>query len=159
MCLNVILPNFSLAFSSVTFYQIARILLTPTVAVMNYMLYRQSIPVPAALVLIPTCLGVGMVSYYDTQGSPNVQSTSSTGVMLALAGVVASSLYTVWISSYQKRLEMSSMQLLYNQAPIGSLLLLYIVPWSDQVSTLATSTVSTWLAILMVSWFERFFIP
>src|SRR5271163_1026586 len=35
MALNVVLPNLSLAFSTVTFYQVARILLTPTVAAMN----------------------------------------------------------------------------------------------------------------------------
>lgn len=62
MCLNVILPNLSLAYSSITFYQVARILLTPTVAVMNYVLHGSKLPWLAIAALIPACLGVGMVS-------------------------------------------------------------------------------------------------
>ncbi|RYP51630.1 hypothetical protein DL769_010782 [Monosporascus sp. CRB-8-3] len=66
MSLNVILPNLSLAYSSVTFYQVARILLTPVVTLMNYVLYKETLPRNASLALIPVCLGVGMVSYYDS---------------------------------------------------------------------------------------------
>ncbi|KDN69229.1 putative triose-phosphate transporter [Colletotrichum sublineola] len=133
MCLNVILPNLSLAFSSVTFYQIARILLTPTVALMNFVLYKATLPRNAVLALIPACFGVGMVSYYDTLPvkDGNVKTTSTLGVFFAFTGIFASSLYTVWIASYHRKLQMSSMQLLYNQAPIASFMLLYIIPFVD----------------------------
>ncbi|CAI4219544.1 unnamed protein product [Parascedosporium putredinis] len=133
MCLNVILPNFSLAFSSVTFYQLARILLTPAVALMNFLMYRATLPRKAILTLIPVCLGVGIVSYYDSlpADNANVKTTSPIGVFFAFSGVLASSLYTVWIGSYHRKLEMNSMQLLFNQAP-G-----------------AHSSFSMWLMILM----------
>jgi solute carrier family 35 protein E3 len=62
MCLNVILANISLAFSSVTFYQLARILLTPTVAFMSYILYGATLPRRAVVSLLPVCFGVGLVS-------------------------------------------------------------------------------------------------
>ncbi|WDK15406.1 triose-phosphate transporter [Colletotrichum graminicola] len=151
MCLNVILPNLSLAFSSVTFYQIARILLTPTVALMNFVLYKATLPRNAVLALIPACLGVGMVSYYDTLPAKdgNVKTTSTLGVFFAFAGIFASSLYTVWIASYHRKLQMSSMQLLYNQAPIASFMLLYVIPFVDTFPDWGHVPVNRWLMIGM----------
>lgn len=149
MSLNVILPNLSLAFSTITFYQIARILLTPTVALLNYLLYRATLPPRAILALIPACLGVGLVSYYDSLPPPTntpttiitptttpsattpPTTTTPLGILFALTGTLASSLYTVWIGAYHRRLQLSSMQLLFNQAPVSAALLLYAIPFAD----------------------------
>ena len=62
MSLNVILPNLSLAYSSVAFYQLARVLLTPAVAAINFVLYGDRLPTLAIVSLVPACLGVAMVS-------------------------------------------------------------------------------------------------
>lgn len=155
MALNVILPNLSLAFSSVTFYQVARILLTPTVALMNFVLYRATLPRNAILSLIPACIGVGMVSYYDSlpSGNANVKTTSSLGVIFAFTGILASSLYTVWIASYHRKLQMSSMQLLFNQAPVSAVMLLYVIPFLDTLPDFGTVAVSRWVLILMSGMF------
>ncbi|EQL01658.1 triose-phosphate transporter [Ophiocordyceps sinensis CO18] len=152
MCLNVILPNLSLAFSSVTFYQVARILLTPMVALMNYVLYGATLPSLAIVTLVPACLGVGMVSYYDSLpiADASIKSTSPLGVVFAFVGIFASSLYTVWIASYHRTLKMSSMQLLYNQAPIASLMLLYIIPFLDAFPDWAHISTSRWMMIALV---------
>ncbi|KAI9816924.1 MAG: hypothetical protein M1827_001569 [Pycnora praestabilis] len=133
MCLNVVLPNLSLAFSSVTFYQIARILLTPIVALINFVFYQAPIPRRAVYTLVPICLGVGVVSYYDSlpAASASIKTTSTAGVMFAFSGVVASSLYTVWISTSHKKFQTNSMQLLYNQAPISAFLLMFAIPFTD----------------------------
>lgn len=150
MCFNVVLPNFSLAYSSVTFYQIARILLTPCTAAINFMFYKTTVPRNAILALIPILVGVGTVSYYDTLPTAGITSTTSTlGVVFAFSGVIASSLYTVWISSYHRKLEMSSMQLLFNQAPISTMLLLCFVPFVDVLPDFPTVEINRWLLILM----------
>ncbi|CAJ2510145.1 Uu.00g060450.m01.CDS01 [Anthostomella pinea] len=155
MSLNVILPNLSLAFSSVTFYQVARILLTPTVATMDFVLYKASLPQNAILALVPACLGVGMVSYYDSlpTADSNVKTTSSLGVIFAFSGIFASSLYTVWIKSYQRKLQVSSMQLLFNQAPVSAFLLLYAIPFIDTFPPWTEVPVNRWLMILMSGMF------
>ncbi|ROW17667.1 hypothetical protein VPNG_00959 [Cytospora leucostoma] len=141
MSLNVILPNLSLAFSTVTFYQVARILLTPCVALMNYVLYRQTLPSGAVAALVPACAGVGMVSYYDSlpAADASVKTTSGLGVVFAFTGIFASSLYTVWIASYHRKLQMSSMQLLFNQAPVSAFMLLYVIPFVDTFPVWSTS--------------------
>ncbi|KAJ6256797.1 hypothetical protein Dda_8665 [Drechslerella dactyloides] len=151
MCLNVILPNLSLAYSSITFYQIARILLTPLVAGINFVFYHVSIPRNAALALIPVCFGVGIVSYYDTLPDPSkpTQVTSVAGVVFAFSGVVASSLYTVWIGTYHRKLNMSSMQLLFNQAPVSSFLLLYFIPFCDTFPTWSGVQMNKYMLILL----------
>ncbi len=73
-----------------------------------------------------------MVSYYDRSRPPTPRSRPhrAWGVIFAFAGIFASSLYTVWIASYHRKLQMSSMQLLFNQAPVSAFLLLYIIPLS-----------------------------
>jgi len=151
MSMNVILPNLSLAFSSVTFYQVARILLTPVVAIMNFVLYKATLPRNAIFALIPACLGVGMVSYYDSlpTDDANVKTTSGLGVLFAFAGIFASSLYTVWIASYHKKLQMSSMQLLFNQAPVSAFLLLYVIPFVDTFPVWSEVPVNRWIMIMM----------
>ncbi|KAH8821630.1 hypothetical protein F5884DRAFT_657887 [Xylogone sp. PMI_703] len=151
MALNVILPNLSLAFSTVTFYQVARILLTPVVALMNYFLYAQKLPRDAVLALIPACIGVGMVSYYDSlpSSNANIKTTSTLGVVFAFSGIFASSLYTVWIASYHKKLQMNSMQLLFNQAPLAAFMLLYVIPFVDTFPVWGDLPAQRWLMILM----------
>jgi solute carrier family 35, member E3 len=152
MCLNVILPNLCLAFSSVTFYQIARILLTPTVATMNFFLYGATLPQKAIIALVPTCLGVGMVSYYDSLPAEyeGIKTTSSLGIIFAFTGIFASSLYTIWIGSYHRKLQLNSMQLLHNQAPVACFLLLYGIPFIDVFPEWSTVPFNTWLMIVLV---------
>jgi solute carrier family 35, member E3 len=142
MCLNVILPNLSLAFSSVAFYQLARVLLTPLTAIINFAFYGQRMPRQAVYCLLPICLGVGIMSYFDTQGSHGSHGTGAQttplGVIFALVGVLASSLYTVWIGTYHKKFNLNSMQLLFNQAPISAFLLLYVIPFTDETPSWST---------------------
>lgn len=153
MIFNVVLPNASLAFSSIQFYQVVRVLLTPIVALLNYMLSKVTIPVRAALTLIPVCIGVAIVSYFDVQpqGEKQQRSTSPIGAIFAFTGVFASALYTVLIGRYHKILECTSMQLLLNQAPVSVFLMLYVIPFSDDVTVWRAVELSNWILILIVS--------
>ena len=129
-----------------------RVLLTPFVALINYFIYKESIPRTAAYTLIPVCIGVGLLSYYEAvpQDAADTRRTSFLGVFFAFTGVLASSMYTVWIKVYHKRLEMKSMQLLFNQAPIGAVILLYIVPFADTFPVWSEVTFGKWTMVFMV---------
>lgn len=153
MIFNVVLTNTSLAYSSIQFYQISRVFMTPTVALLNYIISRATIPSLAGATLIPICLGVAIVSYFDTKPAAGARAaaTSPVGVIFAFAGVLASSIYTVWIKKYHGVLQCSSMQLLMNQAPVSMLLMLYIVPFSDDVTAWKAITRPLWLLICLVS--------
>jgi solute carrier family 35 protein E3 len=127
-------------------------MLTPVVAVMNFVLYRQTVPRNAILALVPACVGVGMVSYYDSlpNGDASVKTTSGLGVIFAFSGIFASSLYTVWVASYHKKLQMNSMQLLCNQAPLAAFMLLYVIPFVDTFPKWTEVPVNRWVLIMMV---------
>jgi len=120
---------------------------------MNFVLYRATLPRNAIYALVPACLGVGMVSYYDSlpTGDGTVKTTSGLGILFAFTGIFASSLYTVWIASYHKKLQMNSMQLLFNQAPVSAFLLLYVIPFVDTFPVWSEVPMNRWIMIMMVS--------
>ncbi|KAL4873562.1 hypothetical protein BDV12DRAFT_160284 [Aspergillus spectabilis] len=150
MAIQVVLQNLSLAHSSVMFHQLARLLLTPAVALLNFVLFRVKIPRAALVPLVLLCSGVGVVTYYDSLPSADNGSTTSTrGVLFALTAVCASSIYTVWIGHYHKRFELSSMQLLLNQAPISGCLLLCAIPWAETTPTVSSVPTSMWSMVLL----------
>jgi solute carrier family 35 protein E3 len=134
------------------FHQLARLLLTPVTALLNYALYRAKVPRAAIIPLILLCVGVGIVSYYDSLPTTDGKvTTSCAGILFAFSGVGASAIYTVWIGHYHKKLEMSSMQLLLNQAPVSAGLLMCIIPWIETPPTVSFVPGSTWFLILLVS--------
>ncbi|KAI4190776.1 MAG: hypothetical protein L6R41_000550 [Letrouitia leprolyta] len=151
MCLNVIFQNLSLTYSSITFYQIARILFTPMVALINFLFYQKSIPRNAAYTLIPMCLGVFIISYYEPKSTshPEAEQTSMLSVFLALTSVFIGSVYTVWIASYQRKYEMNGFQLLFNQAPIGGIMLMILIPWTDKLPSVQSAPKDKWMMILL----------
>ncbi|KAL8698310.1 MAG: hypothetical protein Q9201_006639 [Fulgogasparrea decipioides] len=151
MSLNVIFQNLSLTYSSITFYQIARILFTPTVALINFLFYQKSIPRIAAYTLIPMCLGVFIISYYEPKSThhPEAEQTSMLSVFLALTSVFIGSVYTVWIASYQRKHEMNAFQLLFNQAPIGGVMLMVAIPWTDTLPSVQMVPVNKWMLVLL----------
>lgn len=152
MCLNVILQNFSLAYSSIPFYQICRVLLTPTVAAINFFVYHKTLPRTAVFALLPICVGVGMATYFNAlsrDGDDSEKTTSVLGVIFAFSGVICSSIYTVWVAVYHTKFGMNSMQLLSNQAPIGSAMLLYVIPWTDSFPDSHKVPLSGWMLVLM----------
>ncbi|KAL2813081.1 hypothetical protein BJX63DRAFT_394875 [Aspergillus granulosus] len=150
MAIQVVLQNLSLAHSSVMFHQLTRLLLTPIVALLNYILYRVKIPRAAITPLILLCSGVAVVTYYDSLPKADNGSTTSTlGVIFALTAVCASSIYTVWIGFYHKRFELSSMQLLLNQAPISAGILLCSVPFVESAPSISSVPSNIWSLVLL----------
>ena len=151
MCLNIILMNFSLAVSTITFYQIARILLTPVTALLNFLFYRKSLPRKAVIALIPMCIGVAIISYYEPKPqSSKVASIGFFAVLLALVSVVVSAVYTIWVAAYQRKYEINGFQLLYNQAPISAVILLYVIPFTDKFPMITEVPGNKWGLILLV---------
>lgn len=114
--------------------------------------------------LAPVCLGVVIVSYFDTlaassSSSPSEQKeTNFWGVVFAFAALGASAIYTVWIGKYHRTLECSSMQLLMNQAPVSVAVMVYVVPFTDDVTGLRGTGMGNWGLIFVVSFFLSLFL-
>ena len=153
MAMNIVGMNVSLQVSTITFYQITRVLLTPIVAIINFFFYKKTIPRMAVYSLIPMCFGVALISYYDQKPAPvpgaPIKAVGALSVLLAFGSVTVSGIYTIWIGTYQRKYEVNGFQLLYNQAPLGGVLLLYAVPWTDRFPALDQTPAVMWGLILL----------
>ncbi|KAK7888490.1 hypothetical protein LTR67_008836 [Exophiala xenobiotica] len=127
----LLLGNLSLALNSVDFYQLAKIMTTPTVVALNFILFRKGISSSALLAVIATCLGVGLVTAKSLR-------TNGLGSIVASAAFTVTALYQVWIGKKIEDLKVSPPQLLLNQAPAAVVLLLFIAPFVDTVPDFST---------------------
>jgi solute carrier family 35 protein E3 len=149
-CGNVLLPNLSLAYSSVSFYQLIRILVTPATALLNWLFYNTLINRGQLMSLIPICGGIAMTTFFDLNAGGSQKSTSIFGVICGSTGVMVSAMYVIWIGVYFKRHNCSSLQLLYNQAPVSVVLLSMVIPFTDTIPNFSeVSSDAKWL--IMVS--------
>ncbi len=152
LCGAVILPNFSLAYASIPFYQIVRESLTLIVAAMNLILKvpQPAVPRTALASLIPICIGTGLVTYYQYHAAGETENERGVGITAAFFGVLVSACYTTSTDMFQERFQMDKLQLAFNQAPLAAVALLYIVPWTDTFPVWGKIPMSTWATLLMV---------
>jgi solute carrier family 35 protein E3 len=87
-CGFVILTNLSLAYNTVGTYQVAKMLTTPCIIIMQMIFYRKRFSILVKLTLIPIILGVMINFYYDIQ-------FNIIGTIYATLGVFVTSLYQV----------------------------------------------------------------
>ena len=99
-----------------------------------------------------TEVGVAVVSYFDTAAKSGAteKTTAPIGVVFAFAALFASAIYTVWIDKYHRVLDCTSMQLLLNQAPVSVGVMLFIIPFSDDITVWAAIDSHTWMLVLLV---------
>ncbi|XP_075751116.1 solute carrier family 35 member E3 isoform X1 [Rhipicephalus microplus] len=120
-CGFVVFTNLSLGHNTVGTYQIIKTLTMPTIMVIQHYWYKKSFSLGIKLTLVPLTLGVYLSTYYDIR-------FNILGTCYALAGVVVTSLYQVWVGEKQKEFQVNSMQLLFYQAPLSALMLVVLVP-------------------------------
>lgn len=87
-CGFVVLTNLSLAHNTVGTYQMAKMMTTPCVIVMQMIFYKKRFSMLVKLTLIPITLGVIINFYYDIQ-------FNIIGTVYATLGVLVTSLYQV----------------------------------------------------------------
>ncbi|KAH7938133.1 hypothetical protein HPB49_020721 [Dermacentor silvarum] len=120
-CGFVVLTNLSLGHNTVGTYQIIKTLTMPTIMIIQHYWYNKNFSMGVKLTLVPLTLGVYLSIYYDIR-------FNILGTCYALAGVVVTSLYQVWVGEKQKEFQVNSMQLLFYQAPLSALMLMVLVP-------------------------------
>ncbi|GIL87985.1 hypothetical protein Vretimale_6361 [Volvox reticuliferus] len=122
--------NLSLLVNSVGFYQISKLLITPFVGLAEYLFYKRRFTVPTLLSILVVVLGVAIVTVND-------MSTSLLGLIISAISVVTSGLQQLMCGEIQKRLSLSSTQLLSNTAPVQGAMLLLVGPFVDKAVTSA----------------------
>lgn len=118
------LGNLSLALNTVGFNQLSKILVTPTIVALNFLLFRNYTSRQRLLAVLLCCVGVGMTNTKQAYANP-------LGAGIAAAAFTVTALYQIWIGKQMASLDMSAPQLLLNQSPIAVLMLLCILPFTD----------------------------
>jgi solute carrier family 35 protein E3 len=127
----LILGNLSLALNPVSFYQLAKIMTTPTVVAINFLLFRKRISSSLLGAILVSCLGVGLTNVAMVTSNP-------VGTLVAVAAFVTTAFYQIWIGKKVEELAVGAPQLLLNQAPISVVLLFVLMPFTDTVPDFAT---------------------
>ncbi|XP_053575767.1 solute carrier family 35 member E3 [Bombina bombina] len=125
-CGFVVFTNLSLQNNTIGTYQLAKVMTTPVIILIQTIWYGKMFSLKIKLTLIPITLGVFLNSYYDVK-------FNVLGMLFATLGVLVTSLYQVWVGSKQHELQVNSMQLLYYQAPMSSAMLLCVVPFFEPI--------------------------
>uniref|UniRef100_T1JNZ3 Sugar phosphate transporter domain-containing protein n=1 Tax=Strigamia maritima TaxID=126957 RepID=T1JNZ3_STRMM len=125
-CGFVVFTNLSLQYNTVGTYQLVKVLTTPSIIILQTYFYGKTFSNNVKLTLVPIILGVLLNSHYDVK-------FSLIGMLCALIGVLVTSLYQVWVAEKQREFQVNSMQLLYYQGPLSSLLLLIIIPFFEPI--------------------------
>ncbi|KAL5013455.1 hypothetical protein ScPMuIL_007725 [Solemya velum] len=125
-CCFVVFTNLSLEKNTVGTYQLIKTMTTPCIMAIQTYYYHGHFSTKIKLTVIPITLGVFLNSYYDMK-------FNVLGVFYATLGVLVTALYQVWVAEKQKEFQVNSMQLLYYQAPISAVLLVFVIPFSDPI--------------------------
>lgn len=131
-CAFVVFTNLSLEFNTIGTYQLFKVLTTPVVAVITWQYYKTKYSQLVILSLVPVVVGVCTHSVNDIQ-------LTLMGTVIAAIGVLAASLYQVWVGERLKDLEMSSQQLLYYQAPLSAILLVPFILLMESLPSYSTA--------------------
>ncbi|KAG9392368.1 Triose-phosphate Transporter family [Carpediemonas membranifera] len=123
-CGYVVLNNLSLQYNQVGFYQTMKIMVTPTVAIIEVFIYKKKLTASMWYCLGAICLGIGICTVDSIQMNP-------IGVIAGVSAVISTSFYQVWSGVRQKSLQASSSQLLLYQVPMSMFILLFIFPLFD----------------------------
>ena len=131
-CAFVVFTNLSLEYNTIGTYQLFKILTTPVVVLISWQFYKTNYSRMVVATLIPVVVGVATHSVNDIQ-------LTLFGTVIAGLGVIAASLYQVWVGERMKDLEMNSQQLLYYQAPLSALILVPFIYMMESFPSYSTA--------------------
>ncbi|KAL0218456.1 hypothetical protein P9112_004109 [Eukaryota sp. TZLM1-RC] len=125
----VVLNNLSLLYNPVNFYQILKILVSPTVALFEYFIYKKKFGIVTISSLGLVSIGVLFATVGDTDFKLDF-----VGAVAGFSAVIVTAFYQIWSGTLQRKLNVSSVQLLYKMVPYSLISLTAFVPLFDSVS-------------------------
>ena len=122
----LILGNLSLSLNTVGFYQLAKIMTTPTVVLLNFILFRKTISATMLLAIFMVCVDIGLTS--TTLALSNLL-----GAFAAGSAFTVTALYQIWFGKKIAESKVSAPQLLLNQASVSVVMLAFFVLLGDKI--------------------------
>ncbi|KAF9597918.1 hypothetical protein IFM89_022561 [Coptis chinensis] len=122
------LLNLSLGFNSIGFYQMTKLAIIPFTVLLETAFLKKQFSQKIKLSLFVLLLGVGIASITDLQ-------LNLVGSVLSLLAIATTCVGQILTNTIQKRLNVSSTQLLYHSAPYQAAILFVSGPLVDQFLT------------------------
>ncbi|XP_073049205.1 UDP-xylose transporter 1-like [Primulina eburnea] len=120
--------NLSLGFNSIGFYQMTKLAIIPFTVLLETLFLKKQFSEKIKCSLLILLLGVGVASVTDLQ-------LNFVGTILSLLAIVTTCVGQILTNTIQKRLNVSSTQLLYQSAPFQAAILFVSGPFLDQFLT------------------------
>ncbi|KAL5208448.1 hypothetical protein ABZP36_032883 [Zizania latifolia] len=124
MSLSTGLANVSLKHNSVGFYQMAKIAVTPTIVVAEFMLFKKRVSSQKAITLAVVSFGVAVATVTDLE-------FNFFGAIVALAWIVPSAVNKILWSDLQQSGNWTALALMWKTTPITIFFLLALMPLLD----------------------------
>ncbi|KAK6143942.1 hypothetical protein DH2020_024290 [Rehmannia glutinosa] len=122
------LLNLSLGFNSIGFYQMTKLAIIPFTVLLETLFFKKQFSQKIKFSLSILLLGVGIASITDLQ-------LNFVGTILSLLAIITTCIGQILTNTIQKRLNVSSTQLLYQSAPFQAAILFLTGPFVDQCLT------------------------
>ncbi|CAL5352795.1 unnamed protein product [Camellia sinensis] len=120
--------NLSLGFNSIGFYQMTKLAIIPFTVLLETLFLNKQFSQKIKLSLFLLLVGVGIASITDLQ-------LNLVGTILSLLAIATTCVGQILTNTIQKRLNVSSTQLLYQSAPFQAAILFVSGPFVDQCLT------------------------
>lgn len=136
--LSIASLNVSLLVNSVGFYQIAKLLIIPFVAVVEMVWYEKRYTPEVTGSMVIVAVGVAIVTVTDV-------TINTLGLIIAIISVVASGMQQILCGAVQRKHKLQSHQLLSCTAPVQGMMLIVVGPFIDFYITKGRSVMDyTW---------------
>eukprot|EP01018_Ginkgo_biloba_P006493 Gb_32635 [translate_table: standard] len=137
------LANVSLKYNSVGFYQMAKIAVTPTIVLAEFLLFQKRVSCQKALALLVVSIGVAVATVTDLQ-------FNLFGALIAIAWIIPSAVNKILWSNLQQQDNWTALALMWKTTPITVFSLVVLMPWLDPPGLLAFNwNLSNSLAIII----------
>ncbi|KAI9112587.1 hypothetical protein K1719_016510 [Acacia pycnantha] len=130
MSLSTGLANVSLKYNSIGFYQMAKIAVSPSIVLAEFILYRKRVSMAKALALAVVSIGVAVATVTDLQ-------FHVFGACVALAWIIPSAVNKILWSRLQQQENWSALALMWKTTPITLIFLAAMLPCLDPPGVLS----------------------
>ncbi|CAH9138242.1 unnamed protein product [Cuscuta epithymum] len=134
--------NLSLGFNSIGFYQMTKLAIIPFTVLLETIFLKKQFSRNVKLSLLVLLIGVGIASITDLQ-------LNLVGTILSVLAIITTCVGQILTNTIQKRLSISSTQLLYQSAPFQATVLFITGPVVDQYLTKQNVFASTYSPIIL----------
>ncbi|KAJ8764997.1 hypothetical protein K2173_010467 [Erythroxylum novogranatense] len=124
------LANASLNHNSVGFYQMAKIAVTPTIVLAEFILFRKTVSYRKVFALLVVSAGVAVATVTDLE-------FNFFGACIAIAWIVPSAINKILWSNLQQQANWTALALMWKTTPVTVLFLLALMPWLDPPGVLS----------------------